>query len=297
MENMSKRSLFKAGILSFLCPGLGHIYAGHLNQGIFFVLLSLVLSMIGYLGLFHDTATQYVIQVISQYMILFFIFIHCMWLIKRRPNIEIQKYNNIFVYIGVIIIINAISLSTNLSYKTYNLPSGSMEPTIRIGDYIYTKFTTDVKRGDVIAFTPPHTDSITYVKRIVGLPGETVEVINKVVYINDEPLVTTELKDLDTESLYSSKFNGIKFKAFEEKIDGKSHTIIISPVNEFTSNYPKKTVGKDQYFVLGDNRDFSADSRSWGMVPKDNIHGKVMFIYYSSEAEDGFVRFGKVIGE
>jgi signal peptidase I len=176
------------------------------------------------------------------------------------------------------------------------IPSGSMFPTLLIDDrLIVDKVSYKLslpKRGDVVVFMPPD-ESVTkcgmafepgqpipkpkdaFIKRVIGLPGETIEVKDRQLFVNDQPIkenYTIEIrsgrddtgKDIDPIEVR----NGQVFISGTPKEDYK----VIAP----QSNYPKTTVPKDFYLVMGDNRNNSCDGRFWGMVPKDNIIGKAV---------------------
>ena len=130
--------------------------------------------------------------------------------------------------------------------QTSIVPTGSMIPTLGINDRLFVlKFSYYVntpKRGDIVVFRSPHDDGKDYVKRCIGLPGETVTISNGTVYINDVPLA---LPGVNVQ--YDRSYLG------------------------------KTTIPEDAYFVLGDNRGNSQDSRYWGFVPKENLLGKAWF--------------------
>lgn len=130
-----------------------------------------------------------------------------------------------------------------------------MQPNYPDGEYLLTDKVTyrfeEPKRGDVVVFQAPNVEDEEYIKRIIGLPGEKVSVNNGSVFVNGKKL---EESYLDS-SLVTS--GGLFLKSGEEI-----------------------TVPQDKYFVLGDNRPFSSDSRSWGFVPKENITGRAWFIYW-----------------
>lgn len=135
--------------------------------------------------------------------------------------------------------------------KPYKIPSGSMLPTIKLGDRVIANRLVyhykDIERGDVVVFEPPKTEmaeqGIPFIKRVVGLPGDTVEVIHGKTLVNGEEFIVQD-----------------------------------SDVPSYTR--PAEVVPEGQLFVLGDNRDQSSDSHIWGYVPIDNIIGRVEFIYW-----------------
>ena len=139
-----------------------------------------------------------------------------------------------------------------------------------IGDHILTDkvayLVRDPRQGDIITFLYPEDETKTFVKRIVGLPGDTIQIRNKVVYVNRNPLKDT---------------------AYTQRIDPG---IIDGRINP-RDNFGPVTLPPKAYFVLGDNRDQSLDSRFWGYVQRDKIEGKVRVIYWSSIV-DGAIKDG-----
>jgi len=154
--------------------------------------------------------------------------------------------------------------------QAFKIPSGSMEPTLLVGDHILVnKFIygvklpfihktiipiSDPKRGDVIVFIYPEDKSKDFIKRVIGLPGDTVEMIGEKVIINGKPYA-------DPHAYYSA--HGKTYLPSE-----KAH---FGPI----------TVPKDKLFVMGDNRDHSYDSRFWGFVSEAAVKGKAFIIYWS----------------
>ncbi|WCK57732.1 signal peptidase I (plasmid) [Aneurinibacillus sp. Ricciae_BoGa-3] len=157
----------------------------------------------------------------------------------RFRELFVKKFGkNIFRLGRIIIVLVLLSLFFQFSI----VPSESMVPTIQVKDYllIYTK--SDYKRGDIISFKLPINEKESYLKRIIGLPGDTVEVKKGSVYVNDVALKENYLNEKPTYT------------------------------------YPKTKVPAGCYFVLGDNRNNSYDSHSWGFVKRDEIHGKVVAV-------------------
>lgn len=190
-------------------------------------------------------------------------------------------------------------------YEPFKIPSSSMVPTLQIGDLILVnKFTYGIRlpiinkkiieinnpqRGDVMVFKYPEDTSLDYIKRIVGVPGDKVTYKNKRLSVNDKELPYQPLPDyLDEEHLVYSK-------QFVEDLTGVSHKIITDDRSPSfvpnPHNFPQRelctynaegftcTVPAGQYFMMGDNRDNSLDSRYWGFVPDQNIVGKAFFVW------------------
>ncbi|MGE5339638.1 MAG: signal peptidase I [Gemmatimonadota bacterium] len=193
-------------------------------------------------------------------------------------------------------------------FEPFRIPSGSMIPTLQIGDLILVnKYTYGVRlpvinkkiidigspqRGDVMVFRFPLNPQQDYIKRVVGLPGDRVEYIDRRLIINGKPVETTPL------GRYFDEGRVQYYEEFSEKLGHVNHRIILSesplgvPIvpsgphtNPEACRYQPDgrgvtcVVPKNRYFVMGDNRDNSEDSRYWGFVPDENIVGRAFFIW------------------
>ncbi len=175
-------------------------------------------------------------------------------------------------------------------YEPFRMPSGSMLPTIKSGSYVLVQkygygnygtfglkigsagMTTGISRGDLIVFDYPVDLSVQYVKRVIGIPGDTVVYKDNYVLINGKQV---ETDDVDT---YTETVNGrsYKYRVKREWVSGAAYLVQYrkgAPQSDFSVILPP-----GNYFVLGDNRDNSRDSRYWGFVPEDNIVGKVVYV-------------------
>lgn len=153
--------------------------------------------------------------------------------------------------------------------QAFKIPSGSMEETLKIGDHILVlkflyKF-TEPKRGDIIVFKYPVDPKVDYIKRVIGVPGDKVEIREKVVYINGERYDEPYVEHVDPRTF--TRRSLIAAEIFSNEMVRRD-------------NYGPVIVPEDHYFVMGDNRDKSYDSRFWGFVPKKNIKGKAFFRYW-----------------
>ena len=206
---------------------------------------------------------------------------------------------------GLFPVICVVFLLRSFLFEPFKIPSGSMIPTLLVGDLILvnkfhygvrlpvinTRITEGSKpqRGDVIVFRYPPKPSLDYIKRVVGLPGDTVAYLNKRLTINGEPIIVKPVQEFFDEE-------GMRYhKQFEEVLDGKRHRLLnddtkpafVPGAEDFAGregcNYTVQgvtcKVPQGQYFMMGDNRDNSMDSRYWGFVPEENIVGKAFFVW------------------
>ncbi|WFE68626.1 signal peptidase I [Thiomicrospira sp. R3] len=192
--------------------------------------------------------------------------------------------------------------------EPFRIPSGSMYPTLHIGDFIVVnKFSYgirlpvvqtkilplgEVKRGDVAVFRFPLDPKIDYIKRIVGLPGDTVSYIDKKLFINGELVEQKPIgRYIGTES--GSVMTGAAL--LQELLPGGNvHEILIDPNRAGQIMY-EVTVPEGHYFAVGDNRDHSADSRMWGFVPDEHLKGRAFGIWMHWDNGIQFNRIGKGI--
>lgn len=191
--------------------------------------------------------------------------------------------------------------------EAFKIPSGSMIPTLLIGDHIFVnKFAYGLKipfsdwftdhpiylikrdlpkRGDIVVFLFPKDESYHYIKRVIGVPGDKIELKNKVLYVNDhvadrQPLPTDQQETI-LKSLDDPKYSPRNIEVYHEKLDQVDHLMMIDKNNFMAESFGPIQVPPDSLFVMGDNRDFSNDSRFWGFVPMKNVKGKAMVIWLS----------------
>ena len=170
---------------------------------------------------------------------------------------------------------------TNFIAQATQVPTESMKPTIMVGDHFFLDklaFPANypriiqpylpkraLERGDVIAFRAPNEGNIPFVKRVIGLPGDVIDIRNKIVFVNGEVLEEPYKIHVD-KTIYSNQPwtpNDLRIR----------------------DNYGPATLPKDSYFVMGDNRDNSSDGRYWGFINRESVIGKPLFIYWSYDGE------------
>lgn len=173
-------------------------------------------------------------------------------------------------------------------YEPYQVPSGSMIPGLKVGDFLLvnkfdyglkiartgsnTIFEKDPEYGDVVVFIPPH-NPVPYVKRLIGKPGDKILYYQKRLFVNGNEVPINLI----------SEDNNAKF--YEQSLNNKNFVIRVQEFDEFSQldQVYRAVVPDGMYFVMGDNRDRSSDSRIWGFVPRDNFFGKAEYIWMSWE--------------
>ena len=215
---------------------------------------------------------------------------------KRKPDGK-------FEFIKTIVIAGTLALGfRSLLFEPFNIPSGSMIPTLLVGDYLFVSkysygysrysfpfgmapfdgriFETPPERGDVAVFRQPQNESVAFIKRIVGLPGDRVQVVNGLLRINDV-VVKRDRKGFAT---VSDGYNVIRFAVYKETLpNGKSYLTQERSDDDLLDNTSMFLVPEGHYFVIGDNRDNSRDSRTTtvGMVPAENLVGRAERLFFS----------------
>ena len=206
---------------------------------------------------------------------------------------------------GLFPVILIVFMLRSFVFEPFKIPSGSMIPTLQVGDLIlvnkfiyglklpviHTRLTEGkpVQRGDVVVFRYPPQPSVDYIKRVVGVPGDEVSYLNKQLTVNGQPVPRAVASDFFDESTMEY------YKQFDEQLGVKNHRIIVDDrrpgfvAGAFDFQYKDNCrysvegvsckVPEGHYFVMGDNRDNSLDSRFWGFVPDGNIVGKAFFVW------------------
>jgi signal peptidase I len=221
--------------------------------------------------------------------------------------LEFRK-SQIREYFESIVITAIIALfATTFVVQAFKIPTGSMESNLLIGDHLLVnKFVyglhsgiiskifpyKEPKRGDVIVFKYPNSPEVAYVKRLIGLPGDRIEMIGHTVYVNGQALTENYTQYIDPGST-QEHFGPYYIAKGGDRIETTNSAIYLNgkALSENVVHHADPgaledrpyIVPQDQYFAMGDNRDNSQDSRFWGSVPRDYILGKALVIYWSFE--------------
>ena len=215
---------------------------------------------------------------------------------------------------GLLWAVLAALIIRSLWFEPYNIPSSSMVPTLLIGDYLivtkydygYSKHSfpfslpivpkgrlmgKEPKRGDIVIFKVPTDNKTDYIKRVIGLPGDRIQMRGGRLYINDEMVPREKLGEED----WTVERDGLVHytKYMETLPNGVKHWIYERSDTMKQDDTDVKTVPEGHYFMMGDNRDNSMDSRFFGFVPAQNLEGKARFIFYSNNGNGDFWEFWK----
>ncbi len=269
----NKKNPWIAALLTFLTIGLGHFYIGTASRGLLFFGMSFVLSYLAILAGSNAQLPVTLFIIISTGIFLYtYAILDTLKLIRILPDHPQKIYSRWYIYF-ILYLVNSTFFTPLLSTtfvdtigKAYVISDVSMNPTLLSGDHILVDTSVDAPliRGDVITFNSQYELNITHVKRIVGIEGDKVQLNEGHLYINDSVVQEDYLLK-----------------------DG------IAPDNNL-QDYDPVIVPEGAYFVLGDNRSNSFDSRSFGFLESKQIDGKVKCFYWSWDSQNKQVRWKRV---
>ena len=218
---------------------------------------------------------------------------------KGKKNSFFGNLKSIFIAIFIALLIRS------FIFEPFNIPSGSMKPNLLVGDFIFVSkysygfskhslpfsiplisgkiFSNTPERGDVVVFKTPENNRTDYIKRVIGLPGDKIEIKNGIIFINGSEILRKKLNDfIDTDNTTSNK----RVRMYNEFFFNKEINILDITDNGIADNTQLFNVPENHFFVMGDNRDNSQDSRfirTVGFIPYENLVGKAQFIFFSLE--------------
>jgi signal peptidase I len=217
---------------------------------------------------------------------------------KASPSIIVEYARAFFPVILLVFVLRSFVV------EPFRIPSGSMLPTLYIGDFILVdKFRYGIrlpivnlkifsagspKRGEVMVFRYPHDDSTNFIKRVIGVPGDKIVYDKKRLFINDIAVQRVESGSYRLETP-SQELDVIEYN---EVVGASTHNILSDRGR--SSRSMTISVPEGSYFVMGDNRDHSNDSRYWGFVPEKNIVGRAFLVWFSWNSNDGGVNWSRI---
>lgn len=297
-----KRRIWLAALLSLLLPGLGQLYNRNAPLALPLMAVSILVPVPGLwlVATLPATATVPAAAVLLAIIIALttFAIIHAAIVARRVGSMSLAWFNRWFIYLGLYCVAalwqNTAPFLRISSIESYNMPSGSMIPTLLVGDYMSarTRAFEDrlPERGELAVFRPPSEPDVDFVKRIIGLPGDRIQLREGRLYLNGAVIDRVPLNAAEAAPLVREYPNSSVYR--EILPDGASYLIAEISDDEGLDNTPEFIVPAGYVFVLGDNRDRSNDSRGGlGFIPNSGLRDKPLFLYWSSDLG----RIGKVI--
>lgn len=307
-KSKTRRKPWTAVMLSAILPGMGHIYCGQIVIGI---ALMFATSLFFPVLIFDTHRVKPTSEGVEIGLLLMFsvmtVLVGIVALVdsyrqarRTRYDYQLKDYNRWYVYVALIVIFCGGGVGYSLQIRdkyieAFSVPTWSMVPTIFSGDRILANKTAyrlaDPERGDIVLFPNPDNRRQNYIKRVVALAGDTVEIKDGQLYINDKKLQRTQLDPLTFKTsqgnakgtVFLEKNNSAEYRIFlADEIDGSTPP---------TEDLEKLTVAKYSCFVLGDNRLSSRDSRHFGPIPLTSVRGKFGYLYCPAR---NWSRFGPV---
>ena len=271
------RAWWVAGLLSLVKAGLGQIYNGQLKKGLIVILIGYCYVPLLYIVAFQGFSILSLFMMIAVAAIYYIYVVADSLVVAKKLSTDYtpKKYNNIYVYVGILIFFGVVNhflsdyLKNNV-IEAFKFPTASMEPTLRIGDHILVDRSSKARipqRGDIIVFEYPKDPEKNFLKRVVAIGGDRVEMRDAILYVNGNAVSEPFLKQPDLG-------NSAKPSSW--------------------SNYSEVVVPNNSYFVLGDNRDKSQDSRYFGFIEQDKIKGIAQSIYWSWDKTNNTVRWDRI---
>ena len=292
---IKKRSSILAALFSLLSPGMGHLYVGKWKLAVAIpFLLMLILAIIGWSGLIfmsYGMSLSLLLVVIGYFVVMVSAIIYARDVRSHQLNAS-QRWYYYLAFLLAMTVINSSLMGQRdrlFGFEPFRIPAASMLPTLLTNDFIIVDTSAyhaqPPQYGDLVVFDYPRDPEIKYIKRVIGKAGDHVAYTNKTLYINGKPLARETLDD------YASPTVAKPLLHFHERIGEKHYQVThdsTRPAIDFEYVIPDNS-----YFVMGDNRDNSNDSRYWGTVPHDYLHGRAEYIWLSID-ENGSIRSERI---
>jgi signal peptidase I len=289
----ARRKPWLAGLLGLALPGLGHLYAGQAPLAAAALLLSVVAGIL-VVGapLVSLQPANVSLAFVALLVGLIGIPLHAAKTAQEAPqDYELKTYNRWYIYLGLYCVSSFLVWPWVYNYTRANLveafrvPAASMEPTIKVGDYLYVAKWAEARialhRGTVVVFESIEEPGLKVIKRILGLPGDTLAMDAGMLYRNGHVLgepYTVRLEPGRSED----PIQRAKMQAWQ------SHYLVSASADPYRPDleyWGPVVVPADSLFVLGDNRDASYDSRYYGFIPRQNVLGQPWVVYFSYNGE------------
>ena len=220
---------------------------------------------------------------------------------EAREPVIVEYARSLFPVLLIVL------LFRSFLFEPFKIPSGSMIPTLLVGDFIVVnKFAYGIRlpvwnrkvieigapeRGEVVVFRYPKDPGVNFIKRTVGLPGDTVTYRDKQLFVNGERVEEAAVGRFESDDVKCTT-PALDAVLFEERLDDVSHRILLH--DRSRSRDGQWVVPEGHYFMMGDNRDRSNDSREWGFVPEENLLGRAVGIWLNFDFDKGCADLSRV---
>ncbi|MFO0898739.1 MAG: signal peptidase I [Pirellulales bacterium] len=298
---VSVRSPLVAVILSLLATGLGQIYCGHIVRGLVLFLGSLLFTPAILMAALLPPSTAVLVglglALLGVLGIYIFAIVDALLLARRgRDDFQPQDYNRplvyaLFILVGLTYPAGGLYFIRSSGFEAFKIPTASEAPSLLPGDRILVNKSTYqrrfVRRGDEVVFRVPSEPGRNWVKRVIALPGDTVEVKDNLVIVNGQQLP----REPAPRASLGAAAQEIQGELFEETNAGRRYRILLAADSRPLPDYAQAKVPEGACFVLGDNRNNTRDSRTLGFVALGDLLGDVQYRYWPAAT---WARFGVV---
>src|SRR5258706_77156 len=277
-------------LLNFFVPGLGSLYSRNVKKGILtYILFFVVVFSLRFI------AYNFILFLISLTLIVgyyLYLIISGYRNVQKNKVYEPLKFDRWYVYVLLLVfhwvLVNSVKGPTLDRFTPINfasIPTPAMDPALQVGDILAFNKTKSIERNNVIIFWFPDDVQTMYIKRCIGLPGDSLQIRNSKVLVNGAPLREILLK---YKYLVTTDGSEINSRILEKNQIGQNDNSALKINGQIVSTYVFK---EDYYFMMGDNRHNSLDSRYWGLLPQELVIGKAMYLYWGRTSD----RIGKKV--
>jgi len=306
----SERKPLLALTASLVMPGLGQVYNGELTKGLsIFLMFAFMMPIFSYIALHAPTSILWVVILLGAIfaLVIYVVSVRDAYLsaIRIGGGYQLAAYNKAYAYMAILFfgyffVLNQLTDYTKTWFvEAFKVPSESMLPNLLRGDHFfvdkrvnYPGAKSTLQRGDASIFVYPNNRTTIYIKRIIGLPGDKIEIKDTEVLVNGKSIRGEEIHNLGNAELNQLLETHL---AYKEAGDQGQYIVLWKKDTKHDSS--TFTVPNGHVFVLGDNRDQSQDSRQFGSVPMTDVTAKAIQVWLSIDSDIGirWNRFGKIV--